>query len=113
MALSRDDRVLPVVPMFHANAWGLPYAAMLAGSDLVLPNQFLQAEPLARLIESEGVTLAGAVPTIWLDVLRYADEHKPDLSSLARVAAAAPPSHARSWRPSKSATAYRSSRPGA
>jgi fatty-acyl-CoA synthase len=86
MALSRDDRVLPVVPMFHANAWGLPYAAMLAGADLVLPNQFLQAEPLARLIESERVTLAGAVPTIWLDVLRYADEHKPDLSSLSRVA---------------------------
>jgi fatty-acyl-CoA synthase len=86
MALSRDDRVLPVVPMFHANAWGLPYAAMLAGADLVLPSQFLQAEPLARLIESERVTLAGAVPTIWLDVLRYADEHKPDLSSLSRVA---------------------------
>src|SRR3954466_4846710 len=86
MALSRDDRVLPVVPMFHANAWGLPYAAMLAGADLVLPNQFLQAAPLARLLESERVTLAGAVPTIWLDVLRYADEHKPDLSSLGRVA---------------------------
>jgi fatty-acyl-CoA synthase len=85
MALSRDDRVLPVVPMFHANAWGLPYAAMLAGADLVLPNQFLQAEPLARLIESERVTLGAAVPTIWLDVLRYADEHKPDLSSLSRV----------------------------
>jgi fatty-acyl-CoA synthase len=86
LALSRDDRALPVVPMFHANAWGLPYAAMLAGAGLVLPNQFLQAEPLTRLIESERVTLAGAVPTIWLDVLRYADEHKPDLSSLSRVA---------------------------
>jgi acyl-CoA synthetase (AMP-forming)/AMP-acid ligase II len=85
-ALSRDDRVLPVVPMFHANAWGLPYAAMLAGADLVLPNQFLQAESLARLIESERVTLGGAVPTIWLDVLRYADQHKPDLSRLSRVA---------------------------
>jgi fatty-acyl-CoA synthase len=86
MAVCRDDRVLPVVPMFHANAWGLPYAAALAGADLVLPGPFLQAEPLARLIESERVTLAGAVPTIWLDVLRYADEHRPDLSSLSRVA---------------------------
>ena len=85
MAVSRDDRVLPVVPMFHANAWGMPHAAMLAGADLVLPSQFLQAEPLARLIECERVTLAGAVPTIWLDVLRYADEHKPDLSSISRL----------------------------
>jgi acyl-CoA synthetase (AMP-forming)/AMP-acid ligase II len=86
MAVCRADRVLPVVPMFHANAWGLPYAAALAGADLVMPGPFLQAERLARLIESERVTLAGAVPTIWLDLLRYADEHKPDLSSLSRVA---------------------------
>jgi fatty-acyl-CoA synthase len=82
IGLRRADRVLPVVPMFHANAWGLPYAAMLAGADLVLPSQFLQAEPLARLIESERVTLAGAVPTIWLDVLRYCDNNEADLSSL-------------------------------
>ena len=51
-----------------------------------MPSRFLQAEPLAKLIESEKVTVAGAVPTIWLDVLRYADEHKPDLSSLRIVA---------------------------
>jgi fatty-acyl-CoA synthase len=59
---------------------------MMAGADLVLPGPFLQAERLAKLIESERVTLAGAVPTIWLDVLRYADEHHPDLSSLGTVA---------------------------
>jgi fatty-acyl-CoA synthase len=80
-----SDRVLPVVPMFHANAWGLPYACGLVGADLVMPSQFLQAEPIAGLIESERVTIAGAVPTIWLDLLRYADEHKPDLSSLRTV----------------------------
>jgi fatty-acyl-CoA synthase len=79
------DRLLPVVPMFHANAWGLPYACGLVGADLIMPSRFLQPEPLARLIETERVTIAGAVPTIWMDLLRYADEHKPDLSSLRTV----------------------------
>src|SRR5439155_5664025 len=74
------------VPMFHANAWGLPYAAAMAGADLVMPNRFLQAEPLSKLIESERVTVSGAVPTIWMDILRYADSNKPDLSSLRLVA---------------------------
>ena len=72
--------------MFHANAWGLPYAACMAGASLIMPSRFLQAEPLARLIESEKVTVAGAVPTIWLDLLRWSDEHKPDLSSIRMVA---------------------------
>ena len=82
LALSNADRVLPVVPMFHANAWGLPHASMLVGADMVMPGRFLQAEPLAKLIEEERVTVAAAVPTIWSDLLRYADEAKPDLSSL-------------------------------
>jgi fatty-acyl-CoA synthase len=85
LGISSRDRVLPVVPMFHANAWGLPYACAMVGCDLVMPGPFLQAEPLARLIERERVTFAGAVPTIWLDLLRHADERKPDLSSLSRV----------------------------
>ena len=80
---------MPVVPMFHANAWGMPYAAAMAGADLVMPGPFLQAEPLAKLIEEEKVTIAGAVPTIWMDLLRYADEHEPDLSSHAHGACAA------------------------
>jgi fatty-acyl-CoA synthase len=84
-ALSSDDRVLPVVPMFHANAWGLPYAALMAGASLVMPDRFLQAEPLIRIIEDERPTLSGAVPTIWNDVLRYAQEHESDLSSLRLV----------------------------
>jgi fatty-acyl-CoA synthase len=86
-ALSRRDRVLAVVPMFHVNAWGLPYGTALAGSTLILPDKFLQAEPLAKLITAERPTLMGCVPTIFLDLLRYADEHPEiDLSSLTNAA---------------------------
>ena len=87
VGLSRTDRVLAVVPMFHVNAWGLPYGAALAGADLILPDRFLQAEPLAKLIEAERPTLMGCVPTIFADLLRYADEHSElDLSSLSNAA---------------------------
>jgi fatty-acyl-CoA synthase len=83
LGLSRADRVLAVVPMFHVNAWGLPYGVALAGADLLLPHQYLQAEPLAWLIEAERPTLMGCVPTIFGDLLRYADDHPGlDLSSL-------------------------------
>ena len=51
----QGDRLLAVVPMFHANAWGLPYAALMAGATLVMPDRFLQAEPLAAMIETEQV----------------------------------------------------------
>jgi fatty-acyl-CoA synthase len=85
--LSRADRVLAVVPMFHANAWGLPYGAALAGADLILPDRHLGAEPLARLIAAERPTQVGCVPTIFADLLRYADEHpEVDLSSLTNAA---------------------------
>ena len=84
--LSEHDTVLPVVPMFHANAWGLPYAAWLAGADLLMPGRFLQAEHLARMIEAERPTLAGAVPTIWNDLLSYARLHRLDMTSLRMVA---------------------------
>src|SRR5438270_680605 len=87
LGLSRSDRVLAVVPMFHANAWGLPHGAALAGADLVLPDRHLQAEPLAKLIAAERPTLMGCVPTIYSDLLRYADEHADvDLSSLRKAA---------------------------
>jgi fatty-acyl-CoA synthase len=82
LGICNADRVMPVVPMFHANAWGLPHASMFVGADMVMPSRFLQPEPLARLIEDERVTVAAAVPTIWADLLRWCDEHKPDLSSL-------------------------------
>lgn len=84
--LREDDRVLPIVPMFHANAWGLPYAAWMAGCDLVLPNRYLQAEPLCQLIAVERPTVAGAVPTIWNDVLHFAQDHPVELRSLRLVA---------------------------
>jgi fatty-acyl-CoA synthase len=80
--LSSRDRVLAVVPMFHVNAWGLPFAAAMAGADLIMPNRYLQSEPLAGLIVSERPTMMAGVPTIFSDLLRYADEHHPDLSSL-------------------------------
>jgi fatty-acyl-CoA synthase len=80
--LSEVDKVLPVVPMFHANAWGLPYAAVLSGADLIMPDRFLQPEPLVRLIEGERPTLAGAVPTIWNALLQHVRAHGGDLSSL-------------------------------
>ena len=64
-----SDRILPVVPMFHANAWGLAHAAVAVGADLVMPGPNLAPEPLAELIESEKVTVAAGVPTIWMGVL--------------------------------------------
>jgi fatty-acyl-CoA synthase len=81
IGLTEHDRVLPIVPMFHANAWGLPYSAWLVGADFLMPERYLQAEPLAKLIEAERPTIAGAVPTIWSDLLRHAGEHGTDLSS--------------------------------
>jgi len=80
--LSERERVLVIVPMFHANAWGIPYAAFMCGASLVMPGRFLQAEPLMRMVKSEQITFSGAVPTIWSDVLRYGEEHEIDLSSL-------------------------------
>ncbi|MEP7191930.1 MAG: long-chain fatty acid--CoA ligase [Actinomycetota bacterium] len=100
MGFSQGDRLLAVVPMFHANAWGLPYAAMMVGASLIMPDRFLQAEPLATMIAAERVTGGAAVPTIWTDLLRYLDEHPTDTSSLARVivgGSACPPSLMRAY----------------
>jgi len=82
IGMSDADRVLPVVPMFHANAWGFPYAAVLSGASLLMPDRFLQPEPLVRLIEAERPTIAGAVPTIWNGLLQHVRAHGGDLSSL-------------------------------
>ncbi|CDO90514.1 long-chain fatty acid--CoA ligase [Mycobacterium triplex] len=81
------DRVLPIVPMFHANAWGLPYAALMAGADLVLPDCHLDARSVIDMIEKLRPTLAGAVPTIWNDVMHHLEkEPDHDISSLRLVA---------------------------
>ncbi len=81
-ALAERDRILLIVPMFHANAWGLPYAAWSTGADLVLPGRHLQAPPLARLIATERPTISGAVPTVWNDLLHHAETSAVDFSSL-------------------------------
>ena len=65
IGLSESDVVMPIVPMFHANAWGLPYGAMMAGASLVLPGASADPAHLLRLMEAERVTVAGAVPTVW------------------------------------------------
>ncbi|NLD75838.1 MAG: long-chain fatty acid--CoA ligase [Acidimicrobiales bacterium] len=69
VGIRETDRILPVVPMFHANAWGLAHAAVAAGSDLVMPGPDLSPPALADLIVEEKVTLAAGVPTIWMGVL--------------------------------------------
>ena len=89
------DRVLAIVPMFHAMAWGIPFAAFMTGASLSMPDRFLQAAPLVKFIELSRPTAAGAVPTIWNDVLNHLDEHGGDISSLKRAVvggAACPPS---------------------
>jgi fatty-acyl-CoA synthase len=83
--LGPASTVLAVVPMFHAMAWGLPYAAYMSGANLLMPDRFLQAAPLAAMIASERPTLAGAVPTIWTDLLAYLDANSTDVSSMRDV----------------------------
>ncbi|MFC0005024.1 fatty acid--CoA ligase [Micromonospora siamensis] len=80
--LGPTDRELAIVPMFHAMSWGLPYAAFLSGAALIMPDRFLQAAPIAEMIATERPTLAGAVPTIWNDLLAHLDSHDVDTSSL-------------------------------
>lgn len=85
LGLTPTDRCLPIVPMFHANAWGLPYAAMLVGADLVMPDRFMQADRLIDEIAAQRVTVSAAVPTIWIDILEKARSRSSDLSSLRLV----------------------------
>lgn len=68
-SISRHDTVLPAMSMFHANAWGIPFAAVMNGSKVVLPGPNLQPESILDLLSSEQVTLTGAVPTVWLPVI--------------------------------------------
>jgi fatty-acyl-CoA synthase len=83
--LNENDRVLPIVPMFHANAWGLPYATWMAGASFLMPSRFLQAEPMCKFIAEERPTFSGAVPTIWNEILHYAENNPVDLSSLRMI----------------------------
>jgi fatty-acyl-CoA synthase len=76
------DRLLVVVPQFHANAWGLIHIGWTYGADLLLPAEHLQPEPLVAFIEAERPTCSAAVPTVWNGVLAYGEGHEVDLSSL-------------------------------
>ena len=87
LGLTESDGVLVIVPMFHANAWGTPYAGWMVGTDFVMPHRFLQAEPLTRLIALTRPTLSAGVPTIWNDILQFGKDHDVDLSSLRKITA--------------------------
>src|SRR5512138_1794178 len=82
MGLSERDTVLPVVPMFHANSWGLPHAATLVGAKQVFPGPFLDGKSLADLIQGERVTVAAGVPTIWMGLLQVLEKEPHDVSSI-------------------------------
>jgi fatty-acyl-CoA synthase len=84
LGIREEDTVLPVVPMFHANAWGLPYAAVMLGAKIVMPGPHLDPQSLVELCEREGVTVTGGVPTIWMGVLQLLDANpaKYNLSAI-------------------------------
>ncbi len=82
MHVSASDVILPVVPMFHANAWGIPYAAAMMGAALVFPGPYLDGESVLDLFEREQVTFSGGVPTVWLAVLQLL-EREPSRRRLA------------------------------
>jgi acyl-CoA synthetase (AMP-forming)/AMP-acid ligase II len=102
LAVGEDDTILPIVPMFHVNAWGLPFTGALFGANQVFPGPFLDAPSVLDLMVSERVTLTAGVPTVWLGVLQELDK-KPgahDLSALRAIAiggAAAPISMIRAY----------------
>ncbi len=85
MALSGRDSVLVAVPMFHANAWGLPFAVPAVGGRLVLPGRQTDGASLARLIASENVTVGVGVPTVWLGLVEHLDATGEELPSLERI----------------------------
>ncbi len=100
-ALSAKDVLLPVVPMFHVNAWGTPYAAALTGCSLILPGPNLDGDSLVKLIDDYKVTLSLGVPTIWQSLLAAAKKSGSKLESMTRTivgGAACPPSVIKTFR---------------
>ncbi|WP_116367430.1 3-(methylthio)propionyl-CoA ligase [Parahaliea mediterranea] len=86
LGLSRQDAVLPIVPMFHVNAWGIPYSCPMAGSKMVFPGAKVgDGATLAALINEEGVTQSAGVPTVWLALLAYLKKSGETIDSLQRV----------------------------
>jgi 3-(methylthio)propionyl---CoA ligase len=100
MALSAKDVVLPVVPMFHANAWGLPYACLLVGAKMVFPGAALDGKSLFELFEGEKVTFSAGVPTVWLGLLQFMAETNHRFTTLKRTViggSACPPAMIRAF----------------
>ncbi len=98
--ISSMDVILPVVPMFHVNAWGIPYAGAMVGAKLVFPGAALDGKSLFELMESEKVTLSAGVPTVWQGLLNYMDQNKLRFSTMRRTivgGAALPPAMLRTF----------------
>jgi 3-(methylthio)propionyl---CoA ligase len=85
LAVGNRDAILPVVPMFHANAWGLPYAAAMAGAKMVMPGAAMDGKSIYELLEQEKVTLSAGVPTVWLMLLGYVNENNLKFSTMNRT----------------------------
>jgi acyl-CoA synthetase (AMP-forming)/AMP-acid ligase II len=106
LGICSTDVTLPVVPMFHVNAWGVPYAAAMTGSKLVLPGPGLDPASLTELIESEHVTNLLGVPTVWMALLAHARAQGKTFSSVSKVViggSACPPSMIQAWESEHSA----------
>jgi fatty-acyl-CoA synthase len=100
LAMSARESVLPVVPMFHVNAWGIPYSAAMTGAKLVFPGAALDGKSVYELIEGEGVTFAAGVPTVWLMLLNHMQSNELKFSTLRRTViggSACPPAMIRSF----------------
>ena len=82
IGLQEADSILPIVPMFHANAWGLPYAATMLGAKQVFADRFLDPVSLTELIREEGVTFSAGVPSVWIPLLQYLDKTGTNLDGL-------------------------------
>jgi len=98
--LSAREVVLPVVPMFHVNAWSLPYSCTMTGAKMVFPGPHLDGKSLHELFEAEGVTMSAGVPTVWLGLLNYMKEKKLRFSTLKNVViggSACPPAMIRAF----------------
>jgi len=108
-AISERDTVLQIVPMFHANGWGIPYAAVMTGARMVLTGRQLQPEDIAALIQNERVTFTAGVPTIWMTLYSYLENHPHDLSTLRAVvvAGSAMPRQFIAWYEKKYGIAFR------
>ena len=85
LSLCTNEAMLPVVPMFHINAWCSPYGCLIAGAKLVLPGPRLDGPGLYELMENEQVTVSAGVPTVWLALLQYVEQNNLTFSSLRRV----------------------------